>query len=62
VDAELAALADDGIRGPWLAERRADARALLDILDRRATALRRVAQAVQAIVLAHDAGMRLPSR
>ena len=46
VDAELAALADTGSAATWLAERCADARALLDILDRRATALRRVATAV----------------
>jgi RNA polymerase sigma-54 factor len=46
MDGELATLAHTGIAGTWLAERRADARALLDIVDRRASALRRVATAV----------------
>jgi RNA polymerase sigma-54 factor len=46
VDSELGALRAAGVAGTWLAERLADAHALLDIVDRRATALRRVATAV----------------
>jgi RNA polymerase sigma-54 factor len=46
VDPELGALAGAGTAEPWVAERLVDARALLDIVDRRATALRRVATAV----------------
>ena len=43
VDAELDALGLTGESGVWLADRRASARALLDIVDRRAGVLRRVA-------------------
>jgi RNA polymerase sigma-54 factor len=46
VDAELVRYADAGLAETWLADRLAEARALLDIVDRRATALRRVATAV----------------
>ncbi|MGH3365854.1 MAG: hypothetical protein ACRDOY_01470 [Nocardioidaceae bacterium] len=46
VDPELGALRLAGESGSWLAERLADAHALLDIVDRRASALRRVATTV----------------
>jgi RNA polymerase sigma-54 factor len=46
VDPELGGLRPAGEGGTWLADRCADARALLDIVDRRAGALRRVAIAV----------------
>ena len=45
VDAELGALRPGGDGGAWVAERLAEAQALLDIVDRRAGALRRVATA-----------------
>jgi len=45
IDRELGALPRTGDTGTWLAERLADAQALLDILDRRSHALRRVATA-----------------
>ncbi|WP_166503469.1 hypothetical protein [Modestobacter italicus] len=46
LDPELDALRLAGDSGEWLADRCADARALLDVVDRRAGALRRVATAV----------------
>jgi RNA polymerase sigma-54 factor len=46
VDPELDALRPVDGAGVWLVERRVDARALLDLVDRRASALRRVAGVV----------------